>query len=295
MLPPITSLQNLRIKETARLRDKRGRVQQGRIIIDGLREIWRAIQAGVTEVELFVCLPLLEAERSQKVAQGDISAAQVLDLVGEIRARITPVSHEVMEKLAFGDRLEAVLATAVAPSTSLAALDARLGAGKQPGKRTAKPTEAPLLAVLEGLEKPGNVGAILRTADAAGVSGVLVAGAGTDLFNPATIRASLGAVFTLPIAVCTAQEAITWLRERKIQLLAAKVDGVVNYTDVDLSLSSALVLGSEAEGLSSVWSGAGVQGIRLPMRGIVDSLNVSVSAGVLFYEALRQRQSKRPV
>lgn len=287
MLPPITSLHNPRIKDAVRLRDRRGRTQQGRIIIDGEREIWRGLQSGLTEVELFVCPSLLESSAGPSRQQG---TDQILDWAETNRARITTVSYDVMEKLAFGDRVEPVIATAATPSMSLQSFQPR-AVHPRGSKPSAKPLPT-LIAVLEGLEKPGNVGAILRTADAAGVSGVMIVTAGTDLFNPATIRASLGAVFTLPICVCEAQPAITWLRERKIQLLAARVDGAVEYTDVDLSLSSALVLGSEAEGLTPVWAGPSIQAVRLPMLGIVDSLNVSVSAGVLFYEALRKRQAR---
>lgn len=285
MLPPITSLQNPRIKDAVKLRDRKGRVQQGRIIVDGLREIWRGLQAGLCEVELFVCLPLLEKE--SRAGSDDANARQIVRWCQQASVPITPVSLEVMEKLAFGDRVEPVIATAAPPDTSLNRFVPRQVKGV-----SGKPLPQ-LLAVLEGLEKPGNVGAILRTADAAGISGVIIASGGTDLFNPATIRASLGAAFTLPIAVSTSQQAVAWMRERKIQLLAARVDGAKNYTDVDLALSSAIILGSEAEGLTLDWVSPDIRAIRLPMLGIVDSLNVSVSAGVLFYEALRQRDQGR--
>lgn len=285
MLPPITSLQNPRIKDAVKLRDRKGRMQQGRIIVDGLREIWRGLQAGLCEVELFVCLPLLEQET--RAASDDASARQIVRWCQQESVPISPVSVEVMEKLAFGDRVEPVIATTAPPDTSLDRFVPRQVTGA-----SGKPLPH-LLAVLEGLEKPGNVGAILRTADAAGISGVIIANGGTDLFNPATIRASLGAAFTLPIAVSTSQQAVAWMRERKIQLLAARVDGAKNYTDVDLALSSAIILGSEAEGLTLDWVSRDIQAIRLPMLGIVDSLNVSVSAGVLFYEALRQRERGR--
>jgi len=149
-----------------------------------------------------------------------------------------------------------------------------------------------LVAVLENVEKPGNVGAILRSADAAGISAVIVADAGTDLYNPNSIRASAGTIFSMPLAACSSAEALAWLRQHAFQIFAARIDGAVDYARVRYSGRSAVVLGSEAEGLSSVWQGEDVTSVQLPMCGIGDSLNVSVTAAVLFYEALRQRNTK---
>jgi TrmH family RNA methyltransferase len=148
----------------------------------------------------------------------------------------------------------------------------------------------PLLAVIEGVEKPGNVGAILRSADAAGLDGVIVADGGTDLFNPNTIRASLGTVFKSNVVEATAADTIVWLRERGVRAVAARLEATVDYTSADLRGGVAIVLGSEAEGLSEVWRGAEMEAVRLPMRGIADSLNVSTTGAVLFYEAVRQRR-----
>ena len=146
---------------------------------------------------------------------------------------------------------------------------------------------SPIVAVLEQVEKPGNVGAILRTADAAGVEAVLLADPGTDLFNPNAIRASQGAIFTLKLAAAAATDIRAWLRHKQLPIFAARVDGAIDYREAQLAPPAALVLGSETDGLSDVWQSKGVTPIRLPMRGRVDSLNVSVAAGVLFYEALR--------
>jgi TrmH family RNA methyltransferase len=140
------------------------------------------------------------------------------------------------------------------------------------------------------VEKPGNVGAVLRSADGAGVSALVVADGRTDLYNPNAIRASLGTIFTLPIAAASAEETLDWLRAQGLVLYAARVDGSIPYTQVDYRLPAAVVLGSEAEGLSGIWHGDNTQAIRLPMLGRADSLNVSAAAAVLFYEALRQRQ-----
>jgi TrmH family RNA methyltransferase len=178
--------------------------------------------------------------------------------------------------LAFGERAEGVLGVAVARTPTL---------------RDLKLPANPLIAVLEGVEKPGNLGAVLRSADGAGVSAVIVADGVSDLYNPNTIRGSLGTVFSLPMAVATSREAIAWLRHQGIRMCAAWVDAPVDYTAVDYRGAVALVLGSEAQGLSDIWSVDDVVRIRLPMLGIADSLNVSATAAVLFYEALRQRRT----
>jgi TrmH family RNA methyltransferase len=189
------------------------------------------------------------------------------------------VSKAVFEKIAFGHRADGVLAVAVKPGRPLERL--KLPAG-------------PLVAVLEGIEKPGNVGAILRSADGAGLDAVIIVDGGTDLFNPNTIRASLGTVFTVPLAEATSQEAAVWLREKGVRLFAARVEGSLAYTEADFTGPCALVFGSEAMGLTASWSGDLVTTVRVPMRGIADSLNVAAAAAVLFYEALRQRMVGTP-
>jgi TrmH family RNA methyltransferase len=146
------------------------------------------------------------------------------------------------------------------------------------------------VAVLEGVEKPGNVGAVLRSADGAGVDAVIVADPRTDLFNPNTIRASLGAVFGAHVCTASSAEVRAWLAAAGVPLFAAKPQAAVSYSEADYRGGAAFVLGSEATGLSDAWSGADVTAIVLPMRGVCDSLNVSVTAAVLFYEAQRQRQ-----
>jgi TrmH family RNA methyltransferase len=269
MLPPITSLQNPRIKQAVKLRDRHGRDDQQRIIIDGRREIDRALTAGVQLTELFIEADILPPEEERDLARrARACGADVLD-----------VTEVVMQKLAFGERHEGVVATAQAPDASLQKLSKSLTANARP----------PLLAVVEGLEKPGNLGAILRTADAAGISGLVVCAGRTDLFNPNAIRASLGAIFTVPVAAASPAETIAFLQEQRLQIYAARVDGAVDYTAVDYRPPCAIVLGSEAAGLSAAWNAAGMRAIRLPMRGQVDSLNVSATAAVIFYEALRQR------
>jgi RNA methyltransferase, TrmH family len=267
MLPKIiTSLHNQRVKDAAKLRERRQREKQGRTLIDGAREIARAIDAAVELPEAFVCEPLCRS-------------AECVDVVGrlnEAAGSVWHVSPEVFQRLAFGERAEGVLAVAVPPRRALADLKLPPGA---------------IVAVLAGIEKPGNVGAILRTADAAGVSAVIVADPATDLYNPNTTRASLGTVFTMPLCQATSAETLPWLYARKFNIFAARVDARRNYSDVDYRQASAIVLGSEAAGLSAAWNDRQVTAVKLPMRGKADSLNVSAAAAVLFYEAQRQRMT----
>jgi TrmH family RNA methyltransferase len=149
------------------------------------------------------------------------------------------------------------------------------------------------VAVLSGVEKPGNIGAVLRTADAAGVSAVILADPRTDPFNPNAIRASLGTIFSVPVATATVAETLAWLREKQCRILTTRVDARLTYSEADYRGPTAIVLGSEAEGLSDGWSGADDVPVRVPMLGIADSLNVSATAAVLFYEAVRQRGGAR--
>jgi TrmH family RNA methyltransferase len=263
-MTPITSLQNQRVKDAIKLRDRRQRTRQGRMLIDGARELSRAIDAGVELLEVFVCESLCHTD----------DARRLLPRLESSGAELLPVTPEVFAKLAFGDRAEGALGVARTPTPRLDELQL---------------PDEPLVAVAENLEKPGNLGAVLRSADAAGVSAVLVAGGGTDLYNPNVIRASLGTIFTLPVAAAPTPEVVAWLRERKFRIYAARVDAEQLYTDVSYAGAAALVLGSEAAGLTDAWSGDDVTPIKLPMCGVADSLNISAAAAVLFYEALRQR------
>jgi TrmH family RNA methyltransferase len=260
----ITSRQNARIKDAAKLRQRRQREKQGRFVIDGGREILRAIDAGVRVVEAFVCESLV----------ADDEARQVAARLADVGAAMATVTEEVFEKLCFGERSSGVLAVAETPRRSLDGL---------------KLPTAPLVAVLEGLEKPGNVGAVLRSADGAAVDAVIVADPRSDLFNPNTIRASLGTVFGARVVVASSEETLTWLRKLGAPIYAARPDAQRLYTEVDYRRGATIVLGSEAEGLSEKWLDVDITAIALPMRGAVDSLNVSATAAVLFYEAQRQR------
>jgi TrmH family RNA methyltransferase len=266
--PQITSRQNPRVKEAVCLRDRRRRQREGRFILDGAREIVRAIQSGVRCLEAFVCEDLFRTA----------DCPEALALLRTTGAEILPVSPEVYDKLCFGERREGLVVVAETPHRGLA--DLKLPAD-------------PRVAVLEGIEKPGNVGAILRSADAAGIDAVIVADGRTDLFNPNTIRASLATVFRDNVREATSRETIDWLHRLGLRIVAARPDAKALYTEVDLRGGVAVVFGAEAAGLSDTWRGANIHTVCLPMHGLADSLNVSTTAAVLFYESLRQRSGDK--
>lgn len=258
----ITSLQNERVKAAARLRDRRGRDRQGRILIDGARELLRAVRAGVRVLDIYWCAELARSD----------DAAAVLHSPGD--ARVWQVTEAVFQKLAFGERAEGVVAVAEAAPLRLDEL--RL-----------PPT--PLVVVVEGVEKPGNLGAILRTADGAGAAVVIACDGETDWHNPNVIRASLGTVFTQPVCAASTSETLAWLRGQGLRIFAARVEGARMYWEVSWREPVAVVLGAESTGLSDLWRADDITPIALPMRGVADSLNVAATAAVLCYEAVRQR------
>jgi TrmH family RNA methyltransferase len=260
----ITSRQNPHVKDAVRLRDGHERRRKQRFIIDGGREISRALDSGIRALKAFICEELchsIECHRAKAALETH-------------NAELFHVSPDVFAKLAFGDRHEGIVLVAESPRRTLA--DLQLPAN-------------PLVAVLEGIEKPGNVGAILRSADAAGIHAIIIADGRTDLYNPNTIRASLGTVFRQNICEATSADTIEWLRSKSLAIIAARPDATMLYTDANLRTGIAIVLGSESTGITGAWNAAGITAVRLPMHGLADSLNVSTTAAVLFYEALRQR------
>ncbi len=264
----ITSPTNPRIKDAAKLRDARHRAKQGRFLIDGARELTRALRGGVPLVELFVCVAACKSAES----------LSLLNELGQIDADVWNVTPAVLEKIAFGKRQDGIVAVAQTPRKRLA--DLAVAVDK-------------LVAVVVGLEKPGNVGAVLRSADATGAGAVIVVDGRTDLFNPNCIRASLGTIFTQPVCEAATDEALSWLRARGGKIVAARTDAQESYSAIDYREVSAIVLGSETSGLSDAWHAPDILGIKLPMRGTADSLNVSAAAAAIFYEALRQRELPR--
>jgi TrmH family RNA methyltransferase len=262
--PTLTSAANPTIKAAARLRDRRERERTGLTIVDGARELRRALEAGIEPVEAFVCEARL----------GGPDARAVLDRLAAGTALVHRTTDAAFEKVAFGDRSDGLVAVIRQPALDVDAVTL--------------PAD-PLVVVLEGVEKPGNLGAVLRSADGAGADAVIVASPRTDLWNPNVIRASAGTVFSMRLGAATSGEVLAWLAARGLRIVAARVDAARPYTDATLTGPVAIVLGSEAAGLAVAWAGDTVEAVRLPMHGVADSLNVSVTAAVLLYEARRQR------
>ena len=263
----ITSRQNERVKEAAKLRSARQRAKQGRFLIDGAREIGRAIDTGIDVIEAFVCKELCNGEEARIVERR---------LAAE---RVSLVTPEVFQKLSFRERHDGIFVVARTPERLLENLVLPL---------------QPLVAVLVGLEKPGNIGAILRTADGAGIDATVVVDGGTDLFNPHTIRASLGTVFNANVCTASIADTVTKLREWQLTIVVTRPDATRLYTEVDYFDGAAIVLGNEATGISPMWPEQFVTTVHLPMQGIADSLNVSVTGAIMFYEAVRQRNLQEP-
>ena len=249
----ITSVQNARIKHVVALQQKSSlRREEGLFVVEGQREIEHCIACGYEISELFVL--------------------DTLDYTGSLPA--TRVSSQVYEKMAYRGSTEGLIAVARCKDHRLKDLNLK---------------ENPLIVVLESVEKPGNLGAILRTAEAAGVDAVIVCDPLTDLYNPNLIRASIGGVFCVPTAVCTSQECIAFLKEHGVRILTAQLQDSYEYYDYDMRQATAIVMGTESTGLTSQWREVADAHIRIPMLGRLDSLNVSVSAAILMYEAVRQR------
>lgn len=263
----ITSLLNPRVKAAVALRNRRDRDRTGLTIVDGGRECLRALDAEVELEQAFVCPELIRTSDAHEAARR---------LAGH-GAWVLHVAPNILEKVAFGDRSDGIVLVVRVPPITLDALEL--------------PAD-PLVAVVETLEKPGNLGAIIRSADGAGVDAVVAADPLTDLFNPNAIRASVGSIFSVPLAAAPTAAVVEWLARGRVTTFAARVDAARTYTEVDLTGPVAVVLGSEATGLGEAWSAAGIEPIRLPMLGTADSLNVSTAAAVIFYEARRQRDAK---
>jgi TrmH family RNA methyltransferase len=262
----ITSVKNEGIKQLQTLRDRKGRDASGLSLVDGFRELELALAAGVTVKSVYLCLKLMDSNITARLEKDIRNKAQAL----------FEVTEQVFEKISFGDRSDGIVAVIETPKLQLSRI---------------KFSQHPLLVIVEGVEKPGNLGAILRTCDAAGVDGLIVCDGRTDVYNPNVIRASLGAVFTVGVVVCTNQEALEYLRKNKIKVAATLPDAVQSYWKADYTAPTAILLGSEQSGLSDFWHNNADQKIMVPMAGRVNSLNVSITAAVMIYEVLRQRKS----
>ena len=273
----ITSPSNARVRSTMKLRDATARRQTGLTLIDGQREIQRCLTAKKEIVEIF-----FEADRLSSLPDTEQEIfASLLHQASAQGCSLTSLSSRPFSKIAFGNRNEGLVA--------VARFQADLVEDFKP-----RP-DAPIF-ILEGIEKPGNLGAIFRTADAAGFGGIIICGKGTDASNPAVIRASLGTVFSMPVACDTTPTVMQWCISRKQNIVAATPNGTTPWHAVEFANQSAILLGSEANGLSSLWLEAdtkkniALETVTLPMLGLADSLNVSATAAVLAYESLRQRE-----
>jgi len=265
----ITSLQNPKIKHLALLQQKSSlRREEGLFVVEGQRELMHCLNAGYEIDSVFT---LSEEDGLKILCQQSITSGST--------PIIYNVSPKVYEKIAYRGSTEGLIAIVKSKQNSLEDLDA---------KAKAKGT-APLYVVLESVEKPGNLGAILRSADASGIDGVIVCDPLTDLYNPNVIRGSIGAIFTVPTVVCSSEECITFLKDSGIKILTAQLQDSSLYYDQDMTRPTAIVMGTEATGLTDIWRRAADAHIRIPMLGKLDSLNVSVSAAILMYEAVRQR------
>ena len=253
----ITSKSNPKIKNVVKLQKSSERREQNRIIIEGRREIERAVACGFIVDTLFICNDILKESFN-------IAANYVEE-----------VTLEVFEKIAYREGSDGLLAVAIPKYADL---------------KSFKPKKNPLIIVLETVEKPGNLGAIMRTADAAGVDAVIIADPRTDLYNPNAIRASIGTIFSVPLFACSSEECINWLRENNIKIYCTYLKASIDYLEADFRQGSAIVMGTEATGISDIWVDAADQNLIIPMNGIADSLNVSVTTAIVVFEAIRQRR-----
>lgn len=257
----ISSLQNPRVKQLVLLQQKSSeRRRTGFFVVEGQREIMHCVEAGYQIDSLYCCPELLRGESL---------------LVDGKRYDVTAA---VYEKMAYRGSTEGVLAVVRARTLTLADLPKK---------------EHPLYVVLESVEKPGNLGAVLRSADAAQADAVIVCDLLTDLYNPNLIRSSIGAIFTVPCVACTSEECIAFFKARQVRILTAQLQDSRLYYDTDMRQGTAIVMGTESTGLTDTWRRAADAHIRIPMLGRLDSLNVSVSAAILLFEAVRQRGGEK--
>ncbi len=260
----ITSVTNARVKRLVKLRNRRERDMSGVFLIEGYRELTRAVEARLAIREVYICPDLFLGENEQDLIERTVAGG----------AEAVELSSEAFRKVSYRDRPEGLIGLAEQFPTALDRLSL---------------SSNPLILVVESIEKPGNLGTMLRTADAAGVDGVIVCEPTTDPFNPNVVRASLGCLFLVPLAVSSTPGALRWLAERDIATFAATPDAPALHWETDLSGPAAIAVGSEQYGLTETWlQEAGMQ-IRIPMGGQVDSLNAAMAAGVVLFEAVRQR------
>ena len=291
----ITSAQNPKIKKLLALQQKSSeRRSEGLFVVEGRREIEHCLEAGYEIDTVFVCTEICGISPRASLGRDDNSVIPSIDSVipsidgvissidGVISSvvekspRVFEVSSSVYDKIAYRSGTEGIIAEVRAKSLRLADLQL---------------SEHPLIVVLESVEKPGNLGAVLRSADASGADAVIVCDPLTDLYNPNLIRSSIGSIFTVPCVACSSEECIDFLKAHGIKILTAQLQDSELYYDSDMKCGVAIVMGTESTGLTDIWRKAADAHIRIPMLGRLDSLNVSVSAAILLFEAVRQRNA----
>lgn len=261
----ITSLKNPKVGEALKLMERRRREETGLFLIEGIKELSLALKIGIKLFRLFYCEEIFKGNEEREIIKTALKQG----------AELIQVTSNVFKKMVYREGSFGLLAVAEQFKRELKDISLAV---------------PPLLVVVESAEKPGNLGAILRSADAAGADGVIVCGKGADIYNPNVVRASVGALFTIPVVESTAEETIEWLKDKKITILAATPHADRSYFDADLSGACAIVMGSEHEGLSSALLKAADIKVMIPMKGKADSLNLSAATAVILYEAVRQRR-----
>ena len=269
----ITSAQNPKVKELLALQEKsKERRKKGLFVVEGRRELLHCIEAEFEPHTLFICRDILSDKDFDKIL-GAIEE----NFCGSTYP-IVEISQQLYDKVAYRGGTEGIIAEMHCKELSLEGL---------------KMKENPLVVILESVEKPGNLGAVLRSADASGVDAVIVCDPLTDMYNPNLIRSSIGAIFTVPVATASSEDTIEWLKANGIKIYTAQLQDSEWYYDTDMKGGTAIVMGTEATGLTNIWRKAADAHIKIPMLGRLDSLNVSVSAAILMYEAVRQRKDAK--
>ncbi len=265
---PVTSLQNAGLKEVVKLRQRSHRDEDGLLIVEGYREVKRALDNHIPLLKLFYCPDLYQGKNEPSLVAR----------CAELDVPLFECAEPAFMKIAYRDRPEGLLALCPQIRRTLADL---------------KLPPNPFLVIGEHIEKPGNLGTMLRTSDAAGVDALIVCDRCTDINNPNVVRASIGTLFTVPLAEASTAETLAWLKQNGIRSLAASPHATKNYTEVDMTKPIAIVVGAEQFGLSDAWMTQADVLVRIPMLGQADSLNVAAAATILLYEVVRQRGARK--
>lgn len=267
----ITSLQNPKIKEVIHLREKHYRDQTNLFIIEGYRELLRAVDAGWKIDSLFTCPELFLGSNE----------AALINKIAAQKALLFECSQKVFEKMSYRDRPDGLIAIAPQRKKGLTDLESIF-----------KQKKSPFFVVAEAIEKPGNLGTILRSSDAVGIDALIVCDKCTDIYNPNVVRASVGTLFTVPTIEAKGEETIAWLKKHGVAILAATPQAEQEFTEVDLTGPIAIALGTEQLGLSKSWMEQADIQVKIPMHGVADSLNVAMATTLLLYEVIRQRKKR---